>query len=189
MPSSDYVIKRAPPAGASSPIVNHTRMVVCEPRAAEAAARCGVQGGTPALELDVLAARLAAAAVVGAATGRSSVLAAAAALVPGAAASESSITGTLCTITNLEACSGCSDGCSAYSWTSDCGSDISGSGSDNAGICDGTYTGNTLCASAAASRAAGPGRAAARSPRPCRPSLTPPSPRAARRRPWQDVPR
>ena len=140
-----------------------------EPRAALAAAlRCVGLGGAPApeldaLELEALAARLAAAAVVGAATGRSSVLAAAATLVPGAAAS---VTGTLCTLTNEQACC---DGYSACSWTTaNCGPDISGSGSDNAGICDGTYTGNILCASAAASRAAGPGRAAARLPRPCR---------------------
>ena len=152
-----------------------------EPRAALAAAlRCLGLGGTPALELEALAARLAAAAVVGAATGRSSVLAAAAALVPGAAAS---ISGTLCTLTNEQACcTGYGSGC----WTTSyCCPDISGSGSDNAGICDGTYTGTHLCASAAASRAAGPGRAAARRPRPRRPSLTPPPPRAARRRPWQ----
>ena len=113
----------------------------------------------------------------------------AAALVPGAAASEDCgcyscpcITGTLCTLTNEQACCYGQSSC----WTTiHCGSDTSGSASDNAGICDGTYTGNTLCASAAASRAAGHGRAATRSPRPRRPSLTPPSPRAAHRRPWQ----
>ena len=118
-----------------------------EPRAALAAALlCVGLGGAPALELDVLAARLAAAAVVGAATGRSLLLAAAAALVPGAAAQ---ITGTLCTITNEQACcAGCDCGSGGCWTTSDCGSDISGSGSDNAGICDGTYTGSQLCASA-----------------------------------------
>ena len=60
-------------------------------------------------------------------------LAAFAALLPGAAAA-----GTLCTITNEQAC--CS-GNSMCSW-SGCGG--SGSASDNAGICQGTYTGTSL---------------------------------------------
>ena len=98
-----------------------------EPRAALAAAlRCVGLGGAPALELDTLASRLAAAAVVGAATGRPSVLAAAAALVPGAAASHTLCTHlgidchTLCTLTNEQACG-------EGTWTADaCGDDQRG---------------------------------------------------------------
>ena len=58
---------------------------------------------------------------------------------------EGLITGTLCTLTNVQACCGSDGSCS---WTTSyCGADISGSGSDNAGICDGTYTGSTLAVS------------------------------------------
>lgn len=51
--------------------------------------------------------------------------------------------GTLCTLTNEQAC--CASGGSWCSWSSsDCGPDISGSGSDNAGLCSGTFSGNQL---------------------------------------------
>jgi hypothetical protein len=58
--------------------------------------------------------------------------------------------GTICDLTNYEACCGPTPGCSWPSgrWDFTCGPNAAGSPSDSAGLCSGTYTGNNLYATA-----------------------------------------